>query len=156
MQYPLDNLIPEIVSYSNLYESYNYVVSHLESKQQRGKYAPDTIPLQEYDFDTAEDYQRYIERQQNAETTRTAIIEMLREEISNGTFRITRDDVRDIHVKDGPKERDCQAPRVPKRIGCHSIMVVVEKYTYPTLIHNTGASIKGRVCTGYIISSRTI
>ena len=40
--------------------------------------------------------------------------------------------------------RCCQAPRVPKRIGCHSIMVVVEKYTYPTLIHNTGASIKGR------------
>lgn len=45
MEYPLDNLIPEIVSYSNLYESYNYVVSHLESKQQRGKYAPDTIPF---------------------------------------------------------------------------------------------------------------
>ena len=62
MEYPLNNLIPEIVSYSNLYESYNYVVSHLESKQQRWKYAPDTIPLQEYDFDTAEDYQRYIER----------------------------------------------------------------------------------------------
>ena len=144
MQYPLDNLIPEIVSYSNLYESYNYVVSHFDSKKQRGKYAPDTIPLQEYDFDTAEDYQRYIEKQQKAEETRTAIIEMLREQISNGTFSITRSDVKDIHVKDGPKERDCQAPTVPKRIGCHSIMVIVEKYTYPSLIHNTGASIKGR------------
>ena len=144
MEYPLDNLIHEIVSYTNLFESYNYVISHLECKDQRRKYAPDTIPLQDYDFGTAEEYQRYLEKQQKADKTRIAIIERLRDEIINGTFRITRDDVRDIHVKDGPKERDCQAPTIPKRIGCHSIMVVVEKYCYPTLIHNTAASIKDR------------
>lgn len=43
-----------------------------------------------------------------------------------------------------PKERDCQAPTVVKRVGIHAIMVVIEKYTYPTLIKNTAASIKGR------------
>ena len=30
------------------------------------------------------------------------------------------------------------------RIGCHAVMVVVERYVYPTLIKNTAASIKGR------------
>lgn len=144
MEYPLNNLIPEIVSYSNMLDSYNYVVSHLESKHQRGHYAPDFSPLQPSDFGTDEEYQQYLHNQQKAEGTRVEIIAMLRKQIGNGTFRITRADVRDIHVKDGPKERDCQAPRVPKRIGCHAIMVVVEKYCYPSLIHNSAASIKGR------------
>lgn len=47
-------------------------------------------------------------------------------------------------VDDGPKVRIVQAPRVYHRIGCHVIMVVVEKYVNPTLITNTAASIKGR------------
>lgn len=47
-------------------------------------------------------------------------------------------------VTDGYKERDVQAPTVVKRVGIHAIMVVIEKYTYPTLIKNTAASIKER------------
>lgn len=116
IQFPLDNLIPEIVSDENMFESFDYVVSHLEHKKQRDKYKPH----------------------------RESIVRQLQKEIGDGSFRITRDDVNDIHVTDGPKERDCQAPRVVKRVGVHAIMVIVEKYTYPTLIKNTAASIKGR------------
>ncbi len=144
IQYPLDNLIQEIVSDSNMYDGYDYVISHLESKEQRAKYAPDKDPLQAYDFDNAQDYSVYLEQQEHAAQVRKAIIGTLKREISEGKFMITMADVKTLHVKDGPKERECQAPRVPKRVGCHCIMVVVEKYTYPTLIHNTGASIKGR------------
>lgn len=144
MQFPLDNLIDEIISDDNLYGSYNYVVSHLESRIQRRKYQPDAEPLQEQDFSSIAEYKCYIEMQFKAEEMRKNIINTLRREIGNGTFTIKRKDVQDIHVHDGPKERECQAPTVPKRIGCHAIMLVVEKYTYTTLIHNTAASIKGR------------
>ncbi len=37
-----------------------------------------------------------------------------------------------------------RAPKVYYRIGCHAIMVIVEKYVSPTFITNTAASIKGR------------
>lgn len=114
--YPLDNLIPEIVSDDNMYESFDYVIDHLENSHQKEIYRP----------------------------LREKIVAMLQDEISRGVFRILPSDVRQIHVTDGPKERDVQAPRVIKRVGCHAIMVIVEKYTYPTLIKNTGASIKGR------------
>lgn len=144
IQYPLDNLIPEIVCDSNMYSGYDYVISHLESKDQRAKYAPDPEPLQEYDFDCALDYDAYLRQQKHAADVRKAIVRTLKRQISEGTFRITMEDVKTIVVKDGPKQRECQAPRVPKRVGCHCIMVIVEKYTYPSLIHNTGASIKGR------------
>lgn len=116
IQLPLDNLIPEIVSDENMFESFDYVVWHLEHKKQREKYKPH----------------------------RESIVRELQQQISDGSFRITRNDVSDIHVADGPKERDCQAPTVKKRVGVHAIMVIVEKYTYPTLIKNTAASIKGR------------
>lgn len=113
---PLDNLIPEIVSEENMGESFDYVISHLEHPRQREMYRPKRLP----------------------------IIESLRREISAGSFRIVRSDVRDLHVTEGYKERDVQAPTVVKRVGIHAIMVVIEKYTYPTLIKNTAASIKGR------------
>ena len=114
--YPLDNLIPEIVSDDNMYESFDYVIDHLENGRQKEIYRP----------------------------LREKIVAMLQDEISRGVFRVLPSDVRHIHVTDGPKERDVQAPRVIKRVGCHAVMVIVEKYTYPTLIKNTGASIKGR------------
>lgn len=114
--FPMNNLIPEIISEENLSESFDYVISHLEIEEQREKYRPKK--------------ERYIKR--------------LREEIGNGTFRITKRDIREMIVDDGPKVRVVQAPRVYYRVGCHSVMVVVEKYTNPTLIDNTAASIKGR------------
>ena len=113
---PLDNLIPEIVSDENMFESFDYLVGHLEHLKQREKFIP----------------------------YRDTIVRQLQKEIGDGSFRIGKEDVRNIHVIDGPKERDVQAPTVVKRIGIHAIMVVVEKYTYPTLIQNTAASIKGR------------
>lgn len=116
IRFPLDNLIPEIVSEENMGESFDYVISHLEHPRQREMYRP----------------------------KRLTIIENLRREISAGSFRIVRSDVRDLHVTEGYKERDVQAPTVVKRVGIHAIMVVIEKYTYPTLIKNTAASIKGR------------
>lgn len=116
INYPIDNLLYEILSDNNLYESFDYVVSHLENKSQREKYRPE----------------------------KDKIIETLKQEIGQGLFRITMADVKNIHVKDGPKERDCQAPTVIKRIGCHAIMVIFEKYVYPSLIKNTAASIKGK------------
>ena len=116
LRFPLDNLIPEIVSEQNMGESFDYVVKHLEYEQQREMYRP----------------------------LRAEWIESLSREIAEGSFRIMRSDVRDIHVTDGPKERDVQAPTVIKRVGIHAIMVVIERYTYPTLIKNTAASIKGR------------
>jgi len=142
--FPLDNLIPEIVAPSNMYSGYDYVISHLESKEQRAKYTPDTVPLQRQDFNTDEEYAAYLDNQNKAAALRERIIQTLTREIGNGTFRITMDDVKTIIVTDGAKVRECQAPRVPKRVGCHCIMVIIEKYTYPTLIHNTAASIKGR------------
>ena len=116
IRFPLDNLIPEIVSEENMGESFDYVISHLEHPRQREMYRP----------------------------KRLTIIENLHREISAGSFRIVRSDVRDLHVTEGYKERDVQAPKVVKRVGIHAIMVVIEKYTYPTLIKNTAASIKGR------------
>lgn len=116
IRFPLDNLIPEIVSEENMGESFDYVISHLEHPRQREMYRP----------------------------KRLTITESLRREIGAGSFRIVRSDVRDLHVTEGYKERDVQAPTVVKRVGIHAIMVVIEKYTYPTLIKNTAASIKGR------------
>lgn len=116
IRFPLNNLIPEIVSEENMGESFDYVISHLEHPRQREMYRP----------------------------KRLTITESLRREIGAGSFRIVRSDVRDLHVTEGYKERDVQAPTVVKRVGIHAIMVVIEKYTYPMLIKNTAASIKGR------------
>lgn len=135
MKYPLDDLIHEIVDESNLRESIDYVVDHLECPHQRERFRPNKDL--EWTSEISARWQRYYE-------WRAKIAALLSGEISTGQFRITRDDVQDIHVKDGPKERDCQAPTIIKRIGIHCIMVIVEKYTRPALIHNTAASIKGR------------
>ena len=110
IRFPLDNLIPEIVSEENMGESFDYVISHLEHPRQREIYRP----------------------------KRLSVIESLRREIGAGSFRIYRHDVRDLHVTEGYKERDVQAPTVVKRVGIHAIMVVIEKYTYPTLIKGRG------------------
>lgn len=113
---PPATLLEEIISPHNMLQGFDYVVSHLETPGQRERYRP----------------------------LRDVIVAKLTREIADGTFRITRADVKDIHVTDGPKERDCQAPSVEKRVGCHCIMTVFERHAYPTLIANTAASIKGR------------
>lgn len=112
--FPLKNLIGEIASKENVEEAFDYVVGHLECAEQREKYRP-----------------------QKAE-----MCAKLQKELASGTFRIR--EFREMEVRDGPKVRTVQAPRVYGRVGCHAVMVVIEKYTYPTLIKNTAASIKGR------------
>lgn len=114
--YPVDNLISEIIDEKNLSDSFDYVISHLEHKQQREKYWPKK--------------DRYIRS--------------FRRRVADGSYRLRREAVREITVHDGPKDRVVQVTTVFDRFGCHSIMVVVEKYTYPTLIKNAAASVKGR------------
>lgn len=113
-RFPLAAISGEIASAANVEAAFDYVVGHLESADQREKYRP-----------------------QKAE-----ICARLEEELAEGTFRIR--DFREMEVRDGPKVRRVQAPRVYGRIGCHAVMVVIEDYTYRTLIKNTAASIKGR------------
>lgn len=110
----MSNLMGEISSRRNVEEAFDYVVGHLECAEQREKYRP----------------------------RRTEICDRLTKDLADGTFRIT--EFREMEVTDGPKRRRVQAPRVYGRIGCHAVMVVIEKYTYPTLIKTTAASIKGR------------
>lgn len=112
--FPLNNLMSEIATRENVETAFDYVVSHLECKEQREKYYPQ----------------------------REKMCSRLLKDLAYGTFRIT--EFNDMLVTDGPKVRRVQAPRVYGRVGCHAIMVVVEKYTYPTLIKNTAASIPGR------------
>lgn len=112
--FPLANIIGEISCKKNVEEAFDYVVGHLECAEQREKYKPQKAKM----------------------------CKDLQEELAKGTFRIT--EFREMEVRDGPKVRKVQAPRVKGRVGCHAVMVVIEKYTYPTLIKNTAASIKGR------------
>lgn len=113
---PIPDLITEIVSRSNMEAAFDYVVSHLENKQQRDHLRP---------------------RKKN-------YVARLIQEISNGTFRITAQDFRTLLVTDGPKQRIVQCPKVYHRVGVHSIMVPFEKYAYSRLITNSGACVKGR------------
>lgn len=115
-QFPIHDLMSEIVDPVNVYESFDYVVSHLENAQQREHIRP----------------------------KRDTYCKELIRQLGSGEFRILKQHFREIVVKDGPKIRVCQCPTVFHRIGCHAVMVPFEKYTYPTLIRNTGASIKGR------------
>lgn len=114
--YPKMDLIGEIVSEENMSDSFDYVIGHLEDPHQREHYRP----------------------------KKAAIIKKLTREIISGEFRVLYSDVKEMVVHEGGKVRKVQAPPVVKRIGVHSIMVVVERIATPTFITNTGASIKGR------------
>ncbi len=123
--FPIDNLLKEVISDENLSEGFDYVISHLETAQQREKYYSKTNPAK-------------------GERDKHHLLARLKKELQEGVFRINPENIREMIVDDGPKVRLVQAPRVYHRIGCHVIMVIVEKYVNPTLITNTAASIKGR------------
>lgn len=114
--FPIHNLVDEIAAKGNVEASFDYVVSHLEHKRQREHY----------------------------KKKREVYCEALCELLSKGEFRITDEDFHQIGVKDGPKFRIVQCPKVFHRVGCNAVTTIFEKYTYPTLITNTAASIKGR------------
>lgn len=123
--FPISNILDEITSDENLSEGFDYVISHLETAQQREKYYSKLNPAK-------------------GKRDKRQLLARLKKELQDGTFRILPENIREMIVDDGPKVRIVQAPRVYYRIGCHVIMVVVEKYVNPTLITNTAASIKGR------------
>lgn len=114
IEFPLHNLIDEIVAARNMSEGFDYVIGHLEEEEQRERFRP----------------------------KKKVWNEILTKQIKEGKFRVK--EFRTLEVKDGPKARIVQAPKVFYRVGVHDIMVVVEGYCYQTLIRNTGASIKGR------------
>lgn len=123
--FPIDSLLNEIISDENLSDGFDYVISHLETAQQREKYYSKLDPAK-------------------GERDKRQLLARLKRELQDGTFRILPENIREMTVSDGPKVRVVQAPRVYHRIGCHVIMVVVERYVNPTLIQNTAASIQGR------------
>lgn len=123
--FPIDSLLNEIISDENLSDGFDYVISHLETAQQREKYYSKLDPAK-------------------GERDKRQLLVRLKRELQDGTFRILPENIREMTVSDGPKVRVVQAPRVYHRIGCHVIMVVVERYVNPTLIQNTAASIQGR------------
>ena len=131
IQYPLDNLIPEIVSDSNMYSGYDYVISHLESKEQRAKYAPDKEPKTEYDFNTPEEYTAYLKQQIYAAKVRDAIIGTLKRQIADGTFRITLKDVKTLRVKDGCTGCTILLRMILRR--CRDCLPTTIKMTFPII-----------------------
>lgn len=113
---PVANLIAEICDERNIYDSFDYVIDHLECKEQRDHLRP----------------------------KRTAYCKSLIKQLSSGEFRINPTDFRTLIVNEGYKERVVQAPSVYHRVGCHAIMVPFERHAHATLIENTAASIKER------------
>ena len=116
IKFPLNNLLDEIADKANIETAFDYVIGHLECPQQREYYQP----------------------------KKQELCDNLEKDLKGSTFRIGKDDFKELDVKDGPKMRRVQAPKVYCRVGCHAVMVIIEKYTYPTLIKNTAASIPGR------------
>lgn len=132
VNYPLCNLIPEIITEANLISSINRVISNLrQSASDREK--KDTVVI---------DGKEYTKRQARYVRKKEEIIEQLKLSISSGEFRITK--LTSFETKDGPKIRTVQAPIVVERIGCNAIMEVIENHLAPVLIESTAASIKGR------------
>lgn len=114
--FPIPDMMGEIADMRNIEDSFDYVVSHLECADQREHIRPH----------------------------KAAYCKRLKKLLSSGQFRVTEKDIRTLEVKDGPKARIVQCPTVFHRVGCHAVMVPFERHTYPTLINNTAASIKGR------------
>jgi RNA-directed DNA polymerase len=120
----LSHLVAEIVTDENLNAAFDEVVGSL------GEGTPKRFKKQ------------VKKRRAKYEAKRGVILQKLKEEISNGTFRVKK--YKEFWVKDGPKWRKVQSPVVVDRISCNAIMRVVEKYLYPTVIKTSAASIKGR------------
>ena len=73
---------------------------------------------------------------------REEIVGRLTKRINDGSFRVTN--YREMWVTDGPKIRKVQSPCVEHRIGCNTIMRIVEDVLYPSVIKTSAASIPGR------------
>lgn len=83
------------------------------------------------------------------EAKKDDVIAFLRKHIEDGSFQVTNFET--LHVKDGPKEREVQAPPVIDRIGCHAILKTM--YIPRSSRHPLQAS-REEVCTTSITSWR--
>lgn len=132
--YPLYNLIPEIISDENLERSFKRVMANLRSADTRSGNRQREIAV----IDGIECSPRMVRYVKN----KHKILDALKEQIGNGTFRIKN--LKSFTVDDGPKVRIVQAPSVIERIGSNAIMEPLEKHLSPLLIETTAASIQGR------------
>lgn len=134
VNYPLYNLIPDIIAPDNLLSSFKRVLSNLRE-------ASTAVEKREENLVEIEG-KKYTKRQARYVMHKESILSRLAEQIGNGTFRVKH--LKSFLTKDGPKIRTVQAPAVVERMGGNAIMEVVENRLAPVLIQNTAASIKGR------------
>ena len=132
--YPLYNLIPEIISDENLERSFKRVMANLRSADTRSGNRQREIAVID-GIECSPRMARYVKNKHK-------ILDALKEQIGNGTFRIKN--LKSFTVDDGPKVRIVQAPSVIERIGSNAIMEPLEKHLSPLLIETTAASIQGR------------
>ena len=114
--FPLPDIMSEVLDDRNLTESIDYLIQHLENKHQR-----------EHHNKKKAQYKQW-----------------LTEQLTDGTFSLSKEELRELEIYEGGKHRKVHAPPVYKRCGVQAIMRPVEAHCYPTLIDNTAASIKGR------------
>ena len=134
VSYPIADLIPEIISETNLEKSFKRVLSNLRNASSQNEKKPGNM--------VEIDGVLYTKRQERYVCNKARILAKLKETISHGTFRILH--LKSFEVKDGPKVRIVQAPAVFERMAANAIMEVIETHLAPILIPNTAASIKGR------------
>lgn len=132
VNYPLCNLIPEIIAEDNIISSFNRVIKNLRQSATDAE-KKDCVVI---------DGNEYTRRQARYIRQKDAIVAYLKQSIKSGDFRISK--LTSFATKDGPKMRIVQAPIVVERMGSNSIMEVIEKRLAPVLIKSTAASIKGR------------
>lgn len=132
VSYPLYDLIKDITTDDNLQSSFNRVLSNLRASSTESEKRNCVII----------DGKEYTARQARYVKNKTNILERLKNQITDGNFRIRT--LKSFQTKDGPKIRIVQAPAVIERIGCNAIMEIVENRLASVLIPTTAASIKGR------------
>lgn len=108
------DILAKIVSDTNLEESFDYVIGHLDNAGERAR----------------------------TRDRRKGMLARLKNELSSGRYSLGP--VRTMTVTEGRKERMVQVPRIYDRVACHAVMVVVETLICPSFIRNTAAAIKGR------------
>lgn len=110
------NIIPEIIEYGNMSDSFDQVLRGTVRKQCR--------------------------EGQELLAHREEVIANLQREIANGTFTVT--EYRERLIVEYGKHRRLQIVVMERRIGCNAIMNVVDKHLHARYIRTTEASIKRR------------
>ena len=110
------NIIPEIIEYGNMSDSFDQVLRGTVRKQCR--------------------------EGQELLAHREEVIANLQREIANGTFTVT--EYRERLIVEYGKHRRLQIVVMERRIGCNAIMDVVDKHLHARYIRTSGASIKRR------------